>query len=374
MEPSETEPNEKEPGETEPNDKEPGETEPTETEGRHSARPLRRDTRNRILGGVASGLADYLGVDPAVMRIAFVVLTVFGGSGILLYVAGWVLIPEDRGPWTGPAGGGPEDGGTSTRLAGEADDPATGVYSRSLADEWLSSRDHQPRRSSRILLVGLGVAVALIFLSGGPWWWSGPGGHWWWGRVATGGFTAIVLVAVVAGVLIGHRRHDHDNSGSQLGWVALGALAALATVVGLSIGTAFAAEALTGVPMNGGIGQSTWRPTAANQVSSHYQMAIGNLVVDLSQVDFSPGSTHSVTATVGMGHVLVEVPPGPTVNVNAHSGVGDVTIFGQDDGGIGTQRTVVSDGMTSGVDFHRTAQINLHAEAGLGQVQVVRSS
>jgi len=48
-----------------------------------------------MLTGVAAGLARYLGVDPIIIRIAFVVLTVFGGTGIPLYLAGLLLIPED---------------------------------------------------------------------------------------------------------------------------------------------------------------------------------------------------------------------------------------------------------------------------------------
>ena len=48
-----------------------------------------------MLGGVAGGTATYLGVDPVVVRIALVVLTLFGGLGIILYVIGWLLIPED---------------------------------------------------------------------------------------------------------------------------------------------------------------------------------------------------------------------------------------------------------------------------------------
>jgi phage shock protein PspC (stress-responsive transcriptional regulator) len=56
---------------------------------------LRRSYSDRMLAGVAGGLARYFGVDPAIVRIAFVVLTVFGGAGIPLYLAGLLLIPEE---------------------------------------------------------------------------------------------------------------------------------------------------------------------------------------------------------------------------------------------------------------------------------------
>ena len=55
---------------------------------------LRRSYQDRMLGGVAGGLDRYLGVDTMIVRIAFVVLTIFG-PGILLYLAGLLLIPDE---------------------------------------------------------------------------------------------------------------------------------------------------------------------------------------------------------------------------------------------------------------------------------------
>jgi phage shock protein PspC (stress-responsive transcriptional regulator) len=56
---------------------------------------LRRPYAGRMVAGVAEGLARYLGVDTTIVRIAFVVLTVVGGAGIPLYVAGLLLIPGE---------------------------------------------------------------------------------------------------------------------------------------------------------------------------------------------------------------------------------------------------------------------------------------
>ena len=56
---------------------------------------LRRSYSDRMLAGVAGGLARYFGVDATIVRIAFVVLTVFGGAGIPLYLAGLLLIPDE---------------------------------------------------------------------------------------------------------------------------------------------------------------------------------------------------------------------------------------------------------------------------------------
>lgn len=56
---------------------------------------LRRSTSDRMLGGVCGGLGRYFGIDPIWLRIAFVALVVGGGSGIVLYIVAWILIPEE---------------------------------------------------------------------------------------------------------------------------------------------------------------------------------------------------------------------------------------------------------------------------------------
>ncbi|HEX6577331.1 MAG TPA: PspC domain-containing protein [Jiangellaceae bacterium] len=56
---------------------------------------LRRSRSDRVVAGVLGGLGRRLGVDPLVLRIATVVLAVFGGIGIMLYAAGWLLLPAE---------------------------------------------------------------------------------------------------------------------------------------------------------------------------------------------------------------------------------------------------------------------------------------
>jgi phage shock protein C len=60
-----------------------------------AARPLYRPMRNRMIAGVAAGIAQYLDADVTVVRIVLAALTVFGGVGIALYIAGWLLIPHE---------------------------------------------------------------------------------------------------------------------------------------------------------------------------------------------------------------------------------------------------------------------------------------
>ena len=56
---------------------------------------LLRIREGRIVAGVCTGLARYFGVDVNLVRLAFGVLTVFYGLGILLYVAAWAILPEE---------------------------------------------------------------------------------------------------------------------------------------------------------------------------------------------------------------------------------------------------------------------------------------
>jgi phage shock protein PspC (stress-responsive transcriptional regulator) len=69
------------------------------TETRYQAEPERsaprRPIHDRMLTGVTAGLAEYFGMDVTTVRIAFVILTVVGGAGIPLYLAGLLLIPEE---------------------------------------------------------------------------------------------------------------------------------------------------------------------------------------------------------------------------------------------------------------------------------------
>jgi len=58
-------------------------------------RPLRRPAHGRILGGVAAGLATYFAFDVAHVRIVLVALSFLGGAAVPLYLAAWLLIPEE---------------------------------------------------------------------------------------------------------------------------------------------------------------------------------------------------------------------------------------------------------------------------------------
>jgi len=61
-----------------------------------SGRPLHRSRRHRIIAGVCGGLADWLGWDPTLVRILYVVVSVCSAAfpGILVYVVLWIVMPQ----------------------------------------------------------------------------------------------------------------------------------------------------------------------------------------------------------------------------------------------------------------------------------------
>ena len=71
------------------------ETTTVEPQDQTKQQTLSRPVDDRMLGGVAAGIARYLRVDVTVVRIVFVVLAIMGGAGIPIYLAGWLLIPEE---------------------------------------------------------------------------------------------------------------------------------------------------------------------------------------------------------------------------------------------------------------------------------------
>lgn len=57
---------------------------------------LYRSKNNKIIAGVCGGIGEYFNIDPTLIRLLLVVLTVLGGSGLLAYIICWVIIPQER--------------------------------------------------------------------------------------------------------------------------------------------------------------------------------------------------------------------------------------------------------------------------------------
>lgn len=62
------------------------------------SKQLRRTHDGRMVAGVCSGTAQFLGVDVNIIRLGIGVFTLFGGAGIAIYVIAWLLIPDEGAP------------------------------------------------------------------------------------------------------------------------------------------------------------------------------------------------------------------------------------------------------------------------------------
>ncbi len=390
--------------------------------------PLVRSRTDRKLAGVAGGLAAHLGVDPLWLRIGFVVLTFAGGLGILLYLIGWALIPEEgqqatfgdgllerlrRAPsWVpivlfviaglvffGRAWGGPVFWALALIAAGV----------------WLYRNDahHQPPASPPFAGPPAGTmppAPTVPSATDTP---SVPGGGpaaAWPGSVPPhaypphpyayapppvfaprprrprsylGRYTmaAMLLVLGVTAAL--------DNIGAfRVPARAYPALALLVVGAGLVVGTfwgrsrsliligllilpvAFAASLLR-VPISGGAGQRVYVPATQAAVSPEYNLGAGQVRLDLTQVPWGPQPL-TTRVRVAAGEIDVVVPADVTVDFRAHTGAGEIDLpEGRIRNGLDvTFREILTGDNASA---QTPPRLVLDAEASVGQIRLIRN-
>jgi phage shock protein C len=61
----------------------------------YNSKRLYRSRKGQMIAGVCAGLAEHFGVDVNLVRLAFAVFTIFFGVGVLIYLAAWVILPEE---------------------------------------------------------------------------------------------------------------------------------------------------------------------------------------------------------------------------------------------------------------------------------------
>ena len=347
--------------------------------------PARRLTRvddGRWLGGVAVGLGRYFDVNPLVYRIAFAALAFAGGTGILLYVAAWLVIPSER-------------------------------REESIAVEAL--REHRDRPWV-LLGVGLLLLGAVLALSEASFW---PGsGNVWLAAVLAGGalvwwhvarrddapppapgapgiapmqtpkaprkpsllapvLGALLAAAGVFGLLAVLDVYSIDVDIALAAAVAIvGAAVAVGALTGYRVGAlvllgvvllaGFAGAAAVPVSISAGTGDKVERPLDATALQSSYEFGIGDYSVDLSKLELPPGKTR-VDASLGIGHLIVTVPEDVALEVDARTGAGEVVVLGDSNDGVGADRQATVPGTTADAPV-----LVLEADVGLGRVEVVR--
>jgi phage shock protein PspC (stress-responsive transcriptional regulator) len=240
---------------------------------------------DRMVAGVAGGLGRYFDINPGVFRLGFVVLTLLGGAGILVYLAAVLVMPSE----------------------GEE---------QSIAARVLAERSDRPGPLVALGLVG--VAIAVLLSRGDLWPAAGTG--W--------------VLILIAGLIVLWASRSERRGRRVLTVVAvLVSLFAVACVT--AIVTAFA---WFDVSLSNGVGDRTYAPAAATDVQRSYKLGVGNLRLDLSHV--SPATDTRVKADVGVGELRIVVPRDAAVTVDAHAKVGDVYVLSRhDDGRNATIRT-----------------------------------
>jgi phage shock protein PspC (stress-responsive transcriptional regulator) len=358
-----------------------------------TTRALYRDPDDGKFAGVCAALARYTDTDPVIWRIVTVVLAIFGGTGVVLYLLGWLLIPKlgsegsiadswlrrkdhSMGPKTVALialvvvilVGGLDDRrgvaavailafiGYLVHREREGRSPMAPSY-QPVADvsppptspgdvpTWTTPPPvvRAPRERSRL---GLVTVSAAALVSGALAWAYAAGAD----SLTPARITAVALLIVGGGLVVGT-------------WIGRARwLIAVGLLLCLGLGTAAAADA-TGGTLRGGIGSRTWVADQAVDRQS-YRLGIGEATLDLTQLPTGGGHV-VVNARVGLGHLIVLVPDGVPVRVHAKVRIGDITEYGRSlvNGSDTVQRTR-SYGPAG------DPQVEVEANVGTGQVEV----
>lgn len=59
------------------------------------AQKLYRSRQDRVIAGVCGGIANYFDIDPVLIRLIWIVLTMLGGCGLIGYIVAWIIIPKE---------------------------------------------------------------------------------------------------------------------------------------------------------------------------------------------------------------------------------------------------------------------------------------
>ncbi len=110
---------------------------------------LYRVRRDKVFGGIAAGLGKYLDIDPIIIRIIIVLITIFHGVGLIIYIILWIVIPEE------PI----ENLYTTMKEDANANAGFTEFSSESTTDEQHSSS--RGRTIVGVTLIGLGIVFLL---------------------------------------------------------------------------------------------------------------------------------------------------------------------------------------------------------------------
>lgn len=131
------------------------------------------------------------------------------------------------------------------------------------------------------------------------------------------------------------------------------------------VGAALVITSVADIPLSGPIGERTWAPRGAADLADHYELSVGEGTLDLTELDIERGEQIDVSASVGIGHLIIRVPSGVALDISAEAGMGETSLFGEKSSGIGVATEREYDGTTG------AGRLRLDLEVGVGQVEVV---
>jgi phage shock protein PspC (stress-responsive transcriptional regulator) len=320
---------------------------------------LRRSRHDRKIAGVAGGLARHLDVDPIILRVALVVLIFFGGAGLLIYGAAWLLVPEED---TNEAKLRLDERSRGVALIIVGAIAALAVVGDSMGDwgfPWplailglialliVSVRGDSRPRPPVPTQPTPGMTYPGATHPGAPVSYQppprnprrrGPILFWW----------TMALVALAIGVLGIVDLAGAPVTDSAYPAIALG-LSGVMLVVGAFWGRAggliafglLAAVVTAGATVAHEVdaGQIEKSPTLAADVDDSYELFAGKIDLDLSDVrDIENLDGRHIDLEAVFGQIVVTVPDGVDVEVDATVDGGETRLFGDDESGSNTAR------------------------------------
>jgi phage shock protein PspC (stress-responsive transcriptional regulator) len=372
---------------------------------------LVRPVQGRTFAGVCGALARATNTDPVLWRVILVVLTFFGGIGLLAYLLGWLLLPAD-GDTAAPveALGGR---GWSRTSRGKT------IFGLVVAALIFAGYVSKPWRATPLLAILVLGGVLLLLLrdqgrfrapagtrptpppgapgAGGPAPYTPPPAYAPYGPfVATPprpvpvwtpppprpprphsrlglvilSLATLVLGGLVVTDLLGYAVTPLAYFGAPLAVIALGLLIGtwfgrarwlipFGIVLTLALSGGYAA-AHTGGWTHWKAGTAEWTPTSVSDIQDRYTQDFGDGKLDLSDVDFN-GANVDVTVVVNAGTLEITLPPNVDATVVAKIDAGNADVLGQNWSGLGQDTRTVTDLGGDGVGggrLHVTATVH----------------